>query len=370
MVNNKILGLIFANTNEKNLPELTAYRTTGSVPFGGKYRLIDFPLSNMSNSGINNIGVVTKSNFQSLMDHVGSGAAWDLARRRSALNILPPYSGHSFSNLVETLFNLHGYIEHDDEEYVMISPCDCVYNMDFAKVYRFAEKNDADITFVYVKKAVASITNDYRCLLDIDDDGKVTKIMASPVSGEESNFNFGVILIKSTVLMGLIRQAVSESKYNFVRDVLQRAIGHYRLYAYEHKGFFEIIGSVKEYYDANMKLMDKEVRDELFDSRRPIYTKVRDDVPSRYGLNSSVKGSLIAQGCVINGYVENSIISKGVYIGEGAIIKNCIIMQDSVIADGSELFNVVIDKDVSVGRGSKLQGSPNYPVYIAKKSIV
>ena len=370
MANNKILGLIFANTNEKNLPELTAYRTTGSVPFGGKYRLIDFPLSSMSNSGINNIGIVTKSNFQSLMDHIGSGAAWDLARRRSALNILPPYSGHTFSNLIETLFNLHGYIEHGDEEYVLISPSDCVYNMDFTKVYRFAEKKDADITFIYVKKAVTSISNDYRCLLDLADDGRVTKIMASPVSGEVGNFNIGVILIRKTVLMGLVRQAISESKYNFVRDVLQNALGRYSLYGYEHEGFFEMIGSVKEYYDANMRIMDRETRYELFDSRRPIYTKVRDDVPSRYGLNSSVKGSLIAQGCVINGTVENSIISKGVYIGNDAVIKDCIIMQDSVIADGAALANVVIDKDVSVGRGSRLQGSPNYPMYIAKKSIV
>lgn len=367
---NKILGLIFANTNEKNLPDLTAYRTTGSVPFGGKYRLIDFPLSNMSNSGINNVGIVTKSNFQSLMDHVGSGAAWDLARRRSALNILPPYGGHTFSSIIETIFNLHGYIEHGDEEYVLISPSDCVYNMDYTKVYRFARDNAADITFVYVKRAVEVITDDFRCILDVDDTGMVTKIMATPVSSDVCNLNIGVILIKKTVLMGLIRQAMSESKYSFVRDVLQKALERYRVYAYELTGYCEIIGSVKEYYDANMKLMDRDIRYRLFDYRRPIYTKVRDDVPSRYGLDSHVRGSLIAQGCVINGTVENSIISKGVYIGHDAVIKDCIIMQDSVIGDGAELANIVIDKDVTVSRGSKLLGSPSYPMYIAKKSIV
>lgn len=370
MATNKILGLIFANSNEKHLPELTAYRTTGSIPFGGKYRMIDFPLSNMSNSGINNIGIVAKSNFMSLMDHVGSGSAWDLARRRSGLSILPPYGEHSFASLVETLFNLHGYIEHGDEDYVLISPSDCVYNMDYSKVFRFAEKKHSDITFVYIKRSVKAITDDFRCILDLDEDGKVNKIMASPVDDSVCNLDIGVMLIKKTVLMAMIRQAMSESKYSFVRDVLQKSLDRHRVYAYEFEGYCEIIGSVKEYYDANMQLMDRDIRYKLFDNRHPIYTKVRDDAPTRYGLNSSVKDSLIAQGCVINGIVENSIISKGVYIGHDAVIKNCIIMQDCIIGDKAELINLVIDKDVNVSRSSKLQGTRNYPMYIAKRSIV
>ena len=367
---NKILGLILANTNEKNLPDITALRTTGSVPFGGKYRLVDFTLSNMSNSGVNNVGIITRSNFQSLMDHVGSGSAWDLAHRRSGLSILTPYGGTSFATIVETLYNLHGYIEHGDEEYVLLASADCAYNMDYSKVFRFAEEKGADITIVCARKVVRNINDDLRCIVDADSDGKVSRIMATPVSEEECDLSVGTLLIRRAVLMGLIRQAMSESKYSFVRDVLQRALERFSVYAYELTGYCEIIDSVKQYFDANMKLMDFDVRSQLFDPRRPIYTKVRDDAPSRYGLNCSVKSSLIAQGCVINGKVENSIISKGVYIGDGAVIKDCIIMQDSVIGDGAELVNIVIDKDVSVGRGSKLQGSPNYPMYIAKKSIV
>ena len=176
--------------------------------------------------------------------------------------------------------------------------------------------------------------------------------------------------MKKTVLMALIRQAMSESKYSFVRDVLQNSLDRHRVYAYELKGYCEIIGSVKEYYDANMKIMDRDTRYKLFDYKHPIYTKVRDDAPSRYGLNCNVKDSLIAQGCVINGIVENSIISKGVYIGHDAVIKNCIIMQDCIIGDKAQLINLVIDKDVNVSRGSKLQGTRNYPMYIAKRSIV
>ena len=370
MATNKILGLIFANTNEKHLPELTAYRSTGSVPFGGKYRMIDFPLSNMSNSGINNVGIVAKSNFMSLMDHVGSGSAWDLARRRSGLSILPPYGEHSFATLVETIFNLHGYIEHGDEEYVLIAPSDCVHNMDYNKLFRFAEKNHSDITFVFIKRAVTEITDDFRCILDVDDDGKVSKIMASPVDNSICNLDIGIMLMKKTVLMALVRQAMSESKYSFVRDVLQKSLDRHRVYAYEFDGYCEIIGSVKEYYDANMKIMDRDTRYALFNSKRPIYTKVRDDAPSRYGLNSNVKDSLIAQGCVINGIVENSIISKGVYIGHDAVIKNCIIMQDCVIGDQPQQTNLLADKDVNVARAPQLHGTQHEPMYIAKRSIV
>ncbi|MBQ1616286.1 MAG: glucose-1-phosphate adenylyltransferase subunit GlgD, partial [Ruminococcus sp.] len=205
---------------------------------------------------------------------------------------------------------------------------------------------------------------------DVDDAGKVSRIMASPVDDRVCALNMGIILIRKNVLMGLIRQAMSESKYSFVRDVLQKALERYRLFAYELTGYCEIIGSVKEYYDANMKIMDRDTRYKLFNYQRPIYTKVRDDAPSRYGLNCNVKDSLIAQGCVINGIVENSIISKGVYIGHDAVIKNCIIMQDCIIGDKSELTNLVVDKDVNVSRGSKIQGTVNYPMYIAKRSIV
>ena len=252
----------------------------------------------------------------------------------------------------------------------MIAPSDCVHNMDYSKVLRFAEKNCSDITFVYIKRAVTEITDDFRCILDVDEDGKVNKIMASPVDNSVCNLDIGVMLMKKTVLMALVRQAMSESKYSFVRDVLQKSLDRHRVYAYEFDGYCEIIGSVKEYYDANMKIMDRDTRYALFNSKRPIYTKVRDDAPSRYGLNSNVKDSLIAQGCVINGIVENSIISKGVYIGHDAVIKNCIIMQDCVIGDKAQLTNLVVDKDVNVSRGSKIQGTQNYPMYIAKRSIV
>lgn len=364
-----ILGLIFANSNENNLPELTAYRTTGSVPFGGKFRLVDFTLSNMSNSEINNVGIIINNNFQSLMDHLESGAAWDLAHRMTGLKILPPYGEHSFRNIVEAISNLHGYIEESNEDYVLIAPSDVVENIDYRKVYEYHLEKKADATFVYAKKFVDEVKSDFRCLLELDDNGKVKKITSRPVEPRTCNITTGALLIKKDLLMTLVKKAVAENKTDYIKDILMNN-DTLKVYGYEETGFCEFVTSMKEYYDINMKLFEKEVRDELFNPKRPIYTKIRDDSPSKYGLDSSVVGSLIAQGCIIEGTVENSIISKGVYIGKNAKVSNCIIMQDTIINEGCDLSHIVIDKDVIVNKDQNIHGCETYPMYIAKRSVV
>lgn len=370
MGSNRILGLIFANTFERHNPELTASRTMGSVPFGGKYRLIDFPLSNMSNSGINNVGIITKSNFLSLMDHLGTGNAWDLAKRRSGLTILPPYKEHNFDSMIETLYNLHGFIEHGNEEYVLVDHAGCVSNFNYRKMLEFHEINDADITFVYSKKSAQNEASDDGMALDMDGSGRVQKILIPSICNSESTFVSGTFLIKKELLMKTVRELVAENKTDFVKDFLQPNVNNLRIFGYENTKYFALITSMKEYFRASMELMDPEVRADLFDPKHPIYTKVRDDTPSRYGLDSSVKGSLIAQGCIIDGTVENSIISKGVRIGKGAHIKNCIIMQDTIIGDNADLSHIIIDKDVTVGSGKTIIGCESYPMYIAKRSII
>lgn len=365
-----VLGLIFGNSNENNLPEMTAYRTTGSLPFGGKYRLIDFTLSNMSNSEINNVGIIISSNFQSLMDHLGSGAAWDLDHRRSGLKILPPYGEHSFKSIIEALFNIHGYLEESDEEYVLLAPSDIIQNINYRDVFDYHISKEADITLVYVKKEIDTLNSSFRCLLDLNDNGKVINIKSMPPKKDMYNLTTGALLIKKDLLLASVRDAVAYNKYDFIKDIIQHHCIDYNVYGYEFNGYCEFVTSKNDYYRINMELFDKAVRDELFNSKRPIYTKIRDDSPSKYGLNSSVKGSLIAQGCVIEGTVENSIISKGVYIGKNAKVSNCVIMQDSIINDDCNLSYVVIDKDVVVNKGHNINGAESYPMYIAKRTIV
>lgn len=369
MRSNNVLGFIFAGTLDEKIPELAASRTTASIPIGGKYRLIDFVLSNMSNSGINNVGIVAKSNFQSLMDHVGSGSAYDLSKRRSNLTILPPYGGKTFSNYVETIYNMHGYIEHCREEYVLISPGNIVTNIDYTDVFDFHSKNNADVTLIY-KKGRVPAGYEQPITIDCDENGKVNQIFITPEFGdEEHNQVYGTILVKKSLLLEVIRKALSVNQLD-IKRILQDSVGEYSFYAYENKGYCAAISSTNEYFKFNMDLMKKEVRDELFNPKRPIYTKVRDDAPSRYGLTSSVKNSMIAQGCVIDGEVENCVISKGVYIGEGAKVKNCIIMQDTKIGCNTNLNYVIIDKDVTIKDERSLMGFDSYPIYIAKKSVV
>lgn len=370
MGSNRILGLIFANTFETSNPELTASRTMGSVPFGGKYRLIDFPLSNMSNSGINNVGIITKSNFLSLMDHLGTGNAWDLAKRRSGLTILPPYHEHAFNGLVETLYTLHGFIEHGNEEYVLIDHAGCVTNFNYRKMLEFHEQNGADITFAYSKKLSGEEISEEGTAFELDETNRVTKVLLPSICDSSSTYVSGTFLIKKELLMKMVRALVAENKTDFTRDLLQPNVDKLKIYGFENTKYFALISSTKEYYKASMELMDPAIRADLFDPKHPIYTKVRDDMPSKYGLESSVKGSLIAQGCTIDGTVENSIISKGVSIGKGAHIKNCIIMQDTIIGENADLSHIIIDKDVTVGDNKTIIGCESYPMYIAKRSVI
>ena len=369
MRSNNVIGFIFATTLEDKINELAASRTTASVPIGGKYRLIDFVLSNMSNSGINNVGIVTKSNYLSLMDHVGSGSAYDLSKRRSNLTILPPYGGKSISSYVETIYHMHGYIENNREEYVLIAPGNIVTNFDYTELFDFHTKRNADITLVYNHCIIPS-GYEHPMTVDVAEDGKVNQLFIKTDADDAKHNHFkGTILIKKTLLMEQIRNALSLNQLN-IKRLLQNTIGEYKIYAYENKGYCAAISSINDYFKFNMDLMKKDVRDALFNPQRPIYTKVRDDVPSRYGLTSKVKNSIIAQGCVIDGEVENCVISKGVYVGKDAKLSNCIVMQDSKIGCNTNLNYVIIDKDVTIKNGRSLMGFESYPIYIAKKSIV
>jgi glucose-1-phosphate adenylyltransferase len=365
---NDVFGFIFAATLDDKIPELAASRTTASIPIGGKYRVIDFILSNMTNSGINNVGIVAKNNFLSLMDHVGSGSAYDLSKRRSNLTILPPYDGKNLSNVVEAFYNMHGYIEHCREKYVLVSPGNIVTNIDYADVFEFHSKRNADITLIY-KNGTIPKGYDRPMTLDVDENGKVQQIFIKPVGDEIYNQVLGTVLIKKSLLMDEVRKALSLNQLD-IKRVLQELVGKYKIYAYENKGYCAAISSINDYFKFNMDLMKKEVRDELFNPKRPIYTKVRDDAPSRYGLTSKVKNSIISQGCIINGEVENCVLSKGVYVGEGAKLTNCIVMQDTKIGCNTNLNYVIIDKDVTIKDERSLMGFDSYPIYIAKKSIV
>ena len=367
MKSNDVLGIIFSNSCEQTLTELTAHRTTASVPIGGKYRMIDFVLSSLANSNVNNVAIIAKSGFMSLMDHIGSGSAWDLSKKRSGITILPPYAGVSFSNKVETLYQLRGYFADAKEDYVLLSESNVILNVDFTELFYLHSVNKADITLVYKNMAVPE--KYIPMTISHDNLGKVEKVLIQPNVKGKCNLYLGTLILKRDLFLELIDKAISENELDFDR-LIQKWVDEYNVFAYECPGACALISSMNEYYRFNMELMDGDLRAELFKADRPILTKVRDDAPCKYGLTSTVKNSLVSQGCFIDGEVENCVISKGVYVAKGAKVSNCIIMQDTEIGEGCNLNYLIIDKDVKIAPNKSMAGADSYPIHIEKKSVI
>ncbi len=371
MRGNNMLGILFSNSHDDKLRELTEIRAMGSVPFGGRYRMIDFPLSNMVNSGINKVGVITKYNYQSLMDHLGSGKAWDLSRKREGLFMLPPFGNVSSmqNSRVESLASIENFLKNSKEEFVVLSDCDTICNIDYTEVMAYHLDKGADVTVIYrygdIPQGFSNPT-----VYTVDPEGRIRDMVISPNTDGPCNYGMTMCLIRRELLMQLVADCVSRNLYNFKRDLLQRHLRDFKFYGYEFTGVVKTICSMNSYFEANMSLMLPKIRSELFNLERPIYTKVRDDMPARYGLGSSVSNSIIADGCVVEGTVENCVLFRGVKVGKGTRLENCVIMQDSVIEGGCRLSHVVVDKDVIIREDRSLMGFQSYPVYISKGSVV
>lgn len=370
-----VLGLIFANMHELTVTDLTKNRAMASIPFGARYRLIDFPLSNMVNSGVSNVGVVTKSNYQSLLDHIGSGDEWDLSRKTGGLHFLPPYSnnftnGGLYRGRLEALAGVIGFIKNAHADYVLLTDCDCVASVDYKKIVDYHEEKGADITVVYGRSTFTPEQTKTRTILQVNEQGDVCDILIRPDMAGEFDASMNIFVMSKEFLLKIINESMSRNLYSFEVDVLQHRLSEFKVSGYRFDGYYSQIDSIQAYYQANMDIMNKEVRTELFNLTDPIYTKVRDDAPAKYGLEASAKNSLIADGCVIEGTVENSVLFRGVKVGKGAVIKNCILMQDAEVGDKCELNYVIADKNVKVGNYRSLCGTVDYPVFVNKNSAV
>ena len=367
---NAILGLIHSNSYDACLPELTNMRTMGSVPFGGRYRLIDFTLSNMVNAGIGKVGVLTKSNYQSLMDHLGTGRAWDLARKHGGMYLLPPFllgNSGSFDNRIEAIKGNKDFIARSDEEYVLMSDCNVVMNYSASEFAAFHEKSGADISILVKRGRVPAMET--TLVFETDGSGRVTSAMFG-AAGAEGLFSTNIYFMKKALLERLVNDAAAMKKKNFEEDIILENIGSLKICVMEHKGFAYAIDSLTAYYEANMALLEAENAHDLFTSKRPIYTKVRDDMPTLYGVDSSVENCLIADGCVIKGNVENCILGRGVTVEKGAEVRNSVIMQDSFIGVGARVENVIFDKSVVLKPGKALCGAEGFPVFVGKGIVI
>ena len=368
-----VQGLIFANMHDSTINELTERRTMASVPFGARYRLIDFMLSNMANSGIAEVGVITKSNYQSLLDHLGMGREWDLSRKNKGLHLLPPF-GHSGSGIyrgrLEALANVMSYIKQSDAEYVVMSDSDILANIDLKPAVDFHEKNDADITVVYGKRFCAMEQSRTKTVLFVNEENRVYDVLVRPEISGEINVSLNIYVMKKKFLEDLINDTTSRSLYSFEVDVLQHRLKQLKICGWRYDGFFMQIDSMKSYYEGNLSLIKPEVRKSLFTADDPIYTKVRDEAPAKYGLDANVKNVVAADGCIIEGTVENSVLFRGVKIKKGAIVRNSVIMQDTVIGEGADINYVITDKKVLISDKRTLIGTENYPIFVKKGASI
>lgn len=367
---NQAVGVIFSNIHDENIPELSRKRTMASIPFGGRYRLIDFALSNMVNSGITTVGIVTKNNYQSLIDHLGSGKDWDLARKDGGIILLPPYSDETdapYTSRLEALKGITGFLNRRKEDYVVISDCDGISRIDIADVLRFHEERQADITMVYHTES--NVHTKYFMTLSPDETGRIKSLQINPNGKGKVNRYINIMIMSREFLIGTIQDAVTHGLTSFGHDILFKNVDTLKIYGYAFEGYYAGIDSVQSYYLHSMELLNKDVRGELFGAR-DIYTKVRDSAPSKYIEGATVKNSLISDGCVIEGTVENCILFRGVNVGKGSVIKNSIIMQDTVIGSNVQLDCVITDKNVAIRDRRHLAGCTELPYFIGKGRMI
>lgn len=373
-------GIIFSNIHDNNIPELTRNRTMASVPFGCRYRLIDFALSNMVNSNINNISVITHYNYQSLMDHLGSGKDWDLARRAGGIKILPPfitaYANHEnslYTTRLDALKSVNHSISKIPDDYVVLSDCDVICNVDLNDMIKNHIENDADITIAVKKVKLTKEQAKMNVLFDSEENGRIYDVKAYPTNfSGEADINLNIMVMSRHYLQEIILDAIAHNYTSLTKDVMLRNVGrkNYRIYRYD--GYFACISSSEDYYKSNMELIkDKTVRDQLFGVKnRPIYTKVRNSAPTYYSPDAKIKNSLIADGCEIYGEVENSIIFRGTKIGKGTVVKNCILFQDTFTGENVKLNCVIADKNVVIRDNKNLSGDESLPFYLAKGKMI
>ncbi len=367
-------GIILADGKLGEIDELIRHRTVASVPFGGRYRLVDFALSNFVNADITQVGIITKRNYQSLMDHIGSGKDWDLSRKNGGVIIFPPY-GNPFANyqnkhgnLLEALQSVDEFITKCPEDNIIVTECDSVNVVDYSDVLAQHEDTNADITVIY-KELDGENCEKGSLVIDTDEFGRVVR--GSIVRGDKGliKASIGSYVIKRKLLAALLKEATSRGSDSFEQDIIINNVSSLRVFGYHYSGAYLPINSMEQYYKHNMALLNSEIRGQVFDNTQ-IYTKVRDSAPTKFGLSAKVQNSFIADGCEIEGTVINSILFRGVKVSKGTVIKDSILMQDTMVMENVELKAVITDKNVTIRERQNLSGCEKLPYYISKNMVI
>ena len=345
-----VMGVIYTGENDANLRELTMMRAIAALPVAGRYRVVDFLLSSMVNAGIRNVGVIMQKNYHSLMDHLGSGKEWDLHGKHDGLYVLPPFLTREnvgvYSGTLDALRSNTNYLSRSKQEYVVLCNSSIICNPHMDQFIQFHMDTNADVTLMYTREE-SMLRDEMGTYIQVADDGRVTDMEVDPTHPTHANTFMEILILKRDYLRDLVDKGVAHGHHELSRDVLMPMVR-----------------------DGNMDVLDAEVRSKLFADDLPVYTKIRDEMPARYGENAMAVNSLVADGCIIEGTVENSILFRGVRIAPDAHVKNCIIMQDGQVHSNAYIENCILDKQAVIKRNARLIGPNAYPIVIAKNVVI
>ena len=371
-----VMGIIF--TNDATMGELTNKRTSGSIPFGGRYRQVDWALSNMSCAGIRHIGIISRHSYQSLMHHIGDGEEWGLELEEGGLEFLTPYASatnYLYRGKLESISNAMDFLEYgegdDDDDLVVMSDSAVLANVDLNKVIASHLESGKQVTVV-AKSGIANGEKQLDLALKLDEKGEVADMVVDFAAGDDYIASMDIFVLNKKKLIKWVKEMVARDKYHMDRDLVMGGWrrGQIGINVYQFDGVALFNESVEEYFNNSLSLIDKDIRHNIFNGNHPVYTKVRDRVPTYYGEDCDIENSLIADGCMLDGEVEDSVLFRQVTVEKGAEVENCIVMNESVIGEGAELKYVILDKNVTVTPGAKLIGTKKNPIIVKRGETV
>jgi len=368
-----VMGIVFAN--DGSLGDLTNSRTMASLPFGGRYRHVDFALSNLAAAGVRHIGIISRHNYQSLMYHIGAGEEWGLELEEGGLEFLTPFSRSSkdsYRGKLESLYAAMDFLTYGgNEEYVIMTDSAILSNIDLNDVLESHIKSKRDITVV-TKTGIADGKKQLDLALKLDENGEVCDIAVDYVASKEYLASMDIFVLSKKWLAEQVQEHIARNLFHMDRDLVLGLWQKHQLTinVYQFQGIAMFNETIEEYFRNSLSLIDKTTREDLFGYNHPVFTRVRDRVPSYYGESCDIQNCVVADGCILDGKVTNSILFRDVTIQEHAEIDNCVIMNDAKIGEGSELKYVILDKNITVRPGSKLIGTPKNPIIIKRGEIV
>ena len=364
-------GIIFSYEKRNNLRELGEIRSAASIPFGGRYRVVDFALSNLVNAGVTDVGVVLNGRYQSMLDHLGTGKVWDLSRKRGGLRVLPPFNYQKdwgvmpFRGKIEALAGVRTYLDTIRQDYVALMDGDLVVNLPLADIFEEHVKSGADVTVVCGNDSFATEDGTY---FEKNSEGRITEVLYN-LHTPRGYRGLEVYILSTQLLKDLVDECAAKDQFSWRKELQTRKDSLY-LRSYIWSGFAAQIRSVQEYYDRSMQLLNPAIRAELFCPERPIRAKGADKSSTYLGPEGKCVNSLVAEGCRIEGTVENSILFPGVVVEAGAVVRNCVLFKETVVRRDAQLSYIIADKDVEVLSNRTLMGHATYPIVLAKGSKV